>query len=339
MLELSTKIRIAGLIIAIGLSTLILDLYFTLQNPLNLKDSILISLEKGSSIKSLAKDLHAKGVLDKPNYLIVWARLTGSATKLKAGEYRVDSSDNLTSVINKIISGKVEQYKLTLVEGWTFKEILSAINDHPQVQHTIANDSISNIINQLGIDIEHPEGRFYPDTYFIPKNTNDIDVLKKAFNTMNSILDSEWSKREEGLPFKSAYEALILASIVEKESAVADERSKIAGVFINRLRNKMRLQTDPAVIYGIGDAYDGDIRYKDLRNDTPYNTYTRGGLPPTPIASPGLASIKAVLHPDKTDALYFVAFGDNSGRHHFSSNLSDHEKAVSRYQKHKLKAL
>jgi UPF0755 protein len=189
------------------------------------------------------------------------------------------------------------------------------------------------IMERLGFKGEHPEGRFFPDTYYIHKNISDTEILLRAYNVMNKQLQSMWESRDNDLPLKTAYEALILASIVEKESAAAEERPVIAGVFINRLRKRMRLQTDPTVIYGIGEQYDGDIRFRDLRKDTPYNTYTRGGLPPTPIAMPGLGALKAVMHPEKTDYLYFVAINDDSGRHVFSSTLEQHEKAVDRYQR------
>jgi len=187
-------------------------------------------------------------------------------------------------------------------------------------------------MQRLGHEGEHPEGRFYPDTYYISMGVTDTELLTRAYNEMQRVLDLEWQARDEGLPYKTPYEALIMASIVEKESAVPEERPLIAGVFTNRLRKGMRLQTDPTVIYGI-ENYDGNIRYRDLRKDTPYNTYTRKGLPPTPIALAGREAINATLHPDKTAYLFFVAFSDGSGRHVFSTNLEDHEKAVDKYQR------
>jgi UPF0755 protein len=235
--------------------------------------------------------------------------------------------------LGDVVSGRVKQYELTLLEGWTFKEFMQVVNEHEAVRHTLHNLSIEQIMKKLGFNNEHPEGRFFPDTYFIHKNISDIEILLRAHNVMDKQLQSMWQSRDTDLPFKNAYEALILASIVEKESAVAEERPVIAGVFINRLRKRMRLQTDPTVIYGMGDSYDGDIRFRDLRKDTPYNTYTRRGLPPTPIAMPGLGALTAVMHPEKTDYLYFVAINDDSGRHVFSSTLEQHEEAVDRYQR------
>jgi UPF0755 protein len=211
---------------------------------------------------------------------------------------------------------------------------LAAIKKNKVITFVLDNLSDEQIMEKLGYKGEHPEGRFYPDTYHVSRDMTDLDLLQRAYKTMQKILKSEWDKRENKLPFKTADEALIMASIVEKESAIAEERPLIAGLFINRLRKGMRLQTDPTVIYGIKN-YDGNIRYKDLRKDTPYNTYTRSGLPPTPIAMPGREAIHATLHPDKTKYLYFVAYGDGSGRHQFSKNLKDHEKAVDKYQRKK----
>lgn len=339
MQKLLTKLSVAAAIITFLAIVLMIDVFITMNDILDIQDRSFINLERGSTIKSLASDLNQKGYLERPEYLILWARLQGVTTRLKAGEYTISPGDTLIDLLDKMISGKVEQYKLTFIEGWTFKEMLDELSHHPQIVNTIADlstmrDSTDSIMQRLGYDNQHPEGRFYPDTYFIHKNTSDIDVLKRSHDAMQKILTAQWNQRDDGLPFDTPYEALILASIVEKESALAEERSRIAGVFINRLRKKMRLQTDPTVIYGMGKHYDGDIRFKDLRRDTPYNTYTRHGLPPTPIAMPGLGAINAVMHPERTDALYFVAYGDGTGRHHFSSNLRDHETAVNQYQKH-----
>lgn len=329
----SNKLYVIGIIFTLLIAAVMIDISITMNKKIISEDSLTINLKLGSSIKTLAHDLKQKGLISNTTYLRIWARLKGVTNKLKAGEYRLDSGTSLSELLDKMASGKVEQYKLTLLEGWTFKEMIEEVNRHPQIIHTISGLSPEEIMSKLGHDNEHPEGRFYPDTYFIHKNTRDTEFLKRSYNQMKNTLQTQWQHHDDTLPLKNAYEALILASIVEKESAVADERSIIAGVFINRLRKKMRLQTDPTVIYGMGDAYDGDIRFRDLRRDTPYNTYTRHGLPPTPIAMPGLAAIKAVMHPADVDALYFVAFGDGTGRHHFSSNLHDHEKAVDQYQR------
>ncbi|MCG6937049.1 MAG: endolytic transglycosylase MltG, partial [Gammaproteobacteria bacterium] len=248
--------------------------------------------------------------------------------------YLITPGSTLAGLLDNMVAGKVVQHDITLIEGSSFRQLLETIHKAPIITKQLENLSDEEIMKRLGHAGEHPEGRFYPDTYYVSRGVTDTDLLNRAYTVMQQTLEAEWQRREDDLPFKSSYEALILASIVEKETAVAEERPLIAGLFINRLRKKMRLQTDPAVIYGIKN-FDGNIRFRDLRNDTPYNTYTRNGLPPTPIAMPGRESINAVLHPDKTDYLYFVAYGDGSGRHVFSTNLKDHEKAVDQYQRKK----
>jgi UPF0755 protein len=232
-----------------------------------------------------------------------------------------------------MVKGKVRQYSLTLVEGWTFWQMLEQVRQSEILQHTLTGKSDEQIMTAIGHHGEHPEGRFYPDTYHFPKGLNDVQFLKRAYDEMQQRLQKAWRQRAVGLPFDSPYEALIMASIVEKESALPSERTRIAGVFINRLRKGMRLQTDPTVIYGLGRNFDGDIRFRDLRRDTPYNTYTRRGLPPTPIAMPGQGAIDAVMNPDTTNYLYFVARGDASGSHVFSETLEEHEAAVNKYQR------
>lgn len=306
---------------------------YTMQKTNNLDEPLIIELKRGSTIRTLANQLKQHNLLEYPEILIIWARINGYAKRLQAGEFEIHPGERLTELLDDIVTGQVRQYTLTLVEGWNFKQFMQAINQHAAIDHTLQNLTDEQIMVALGFEGEHPEGRFFPDTYFIHKNITDVDVLLRAHNVMTQTLQREWDKRDEGLPFKNAYEALILASIVEKETAVADERPLIAGVFVNRLRKKMRLQTDPTVIYGLGDSYDGDIRFRDLRKDTTYNTYTRSGLTPTPIAMAGIGAINAVLHPDQTDYLYFVAINDGSGRHKFSSTLDEHEKAVDKFQR------
>jgi UPF0755 protein len=305
----------------------------TMEKTNGLENPLIIELKRGSTVRTLANQLKQHQLLEYPEFLIIWARVNGYATRLQAGEFMIQPGETLTDLLNDIVSGHVRQYALTLVEGWSFKQFMQAINDHEAIEHTLQSMDNEQIMSALGFEGEHPEGRFFPDTYFIHKNITDVEALLRAYNVMAETLQREWDKRDEGLPFKNSYEALILASIVEKETAAADERPIIAGVFVNRLRKNMRLQTDPTVIYGIGDKYDGDIRFRDLRKDTPYNTYTRRGLTPTPIAMPGIEAIKAVLHPAKTDNLYFVAIHDGSGRHKFSSTLEEHEKAVDKFQR------
>lgn len=298
-----------------------------LETPLN------IELKRGDTVRTLANRLEQQQLIEHPQLLILWARMKGLATRLQAGEYTIHPGTSLAELINDMVSGRVRQYSLTLVEGWTFRQFIQAVDKHEAIDHTLHNLTNEQIMAALGFENQHPEGRFFPETYFIHRNITDVEVLLRAHNLMTQNLRRLWDGRDENLPFKNSYEALILASIVEKESAVAEERSVIAGVFINRLRKKMRLQTDPTVIYGLGENYDGDIRFRDLRTDTPYNTYTRRGLPPTPIAMPGIEALQAVMHPAQTDYLYFVALNDASGRHVFSSTLEQHEKAVDKYQR------
>lgn len=305
----------------------------TINTANTLDEPLILELKRGDTIRTLTRQLQQQQLVEYPELLILWARLKGYATRLQAGEYTIQPGSSLAELVVDMVNGRVRQYSLTLVEGWTFRQLMQAVDQHEAIDHVLHNLNDSQIMAALGFENQHPEGRFFPDTYFIHRNITDIEVLLRAHNLMTQNLRRLWESRDDDLPFKDSYEALILASIVEKESAVAEERSVIAGVFINRLRKKMRLQTDPTVIYGLGDSYDGDIRFRDLRTDTPYNTYTRKGLPPTPIAMPGLESIRAVMHPEQTDYLYFVALNDASGRHVFSSTLEQHEKAVDKYQR------
>ena len=309
-------------------------IYTEMNVEIDLAESDTIVFPRGSSIRTLANQLIEKDLLNNKFYFLLWGKLFRQETKLQAGEYLIAPGATLSGLLDSMVSGNVIQHNISLIEGFTFRQILQTIHESPVIIIETKELNDEEIMTKLGYAGEHPEGRFYPDTYYISRGVTDVELLQRAYRSMDEILAEEWQQRDDNLPFKSAYEALIMASIVEKESAVAEERPLIAGLFVNRLRKKMRLQTDPTVIYGI-ENYDGNIRYRDLRKDTPYNTYTRSGLPPTPIALPGREAIHATLHPDKTDYLYFVAFGDGSGRHVFSTNLKDHEKAVDKYQRKK----
>jgi UPF0755 protein len=252
------------------------------------------------------------------------------AHRIKSGEYRLEPGLTPTGLLDLLVAGKTIQYSLTLVEGWNFKQVMGAIAEHPELVQTLDSEPPEAIMAALGAPGMHPEGWFYPDTYLFPSGTTDLQFLRRTYETMQRRLAAEWEARSQGLPLESPYEALILASIVEKETGAPDERGLIAAVFLRRLERGMRLQTDPTVIYGMGERYQGNIRKSDLLRDTPYNTYTRKGLPPTPIAMPGGDSIHAVLHPAESEALYFVATGD--GRHHFSQTYEEHRQAVIDYQ-------
>ncbi len=287
-------------------------------------------VKSGTSMRELADELYADGVLPDRHTLVWLARLRGDHRRIHAGEYRFEPGISEAGILDKLVAGKSVTYQLLIPDGWTFKEILGAMADAQRLKHTVAGLSPSEIMERLGHPGMYPEGRFYPDTYFYTADTTDIAILRQAFEKMSHVLADEWAHRDPDVPYKDPYEALIMASIVEKETGAPQERPEIAGVFLNRLRRNMRLQTDPTVIYGMGDAFDGNLRKRDLLRDTPYNSYTRRGLPPTPIAMPGDAAIHASLHPAKTDALYFVARGD--GTHVFSDTLEEHNRAVERYQ-------
>jgi len=321
----------------ITVSALALDFYFFLHKPLGLAEPQVYNFAPGSSVSALARDLESRGIISNRMYFSIWARLSGSARKLKAGEYSLSSQLTTLQLFSLMKEGKVQLYSLTLVEGLNFKQMMKLIDQSAYLTHHLQGMKGEAIMQKIGHPGEHPEGMFFPDTYRFPKGMSDTVLLKQAYREMQRRLDKAWQQRNKKSPLKTAYEALTLASIVEKESAIAEERPLIAGVFINRLRKGMRLQTDPTVIYGLGDQYKGNIRFKHLRTDTPYNTYTRKGLPPTPIAMPGQGALDAVSDPDNTPYIYFVAMSDKSGRHIFSTSLKDHELAVDVHQRKRKK--
>ena len=335
----SRHIITALLIAALVLVATYAGLRNWLQQPLPLQQNTLIVFERGSSIQALSRQLQAKGLLQQPWLFRLWTRSQGIDTRLKAGEYDIAPGETLAGLLDKMLRGEVKQYSITLVEGWNFRQMMQAIARHPQIRHTLDDATVDTIMAQLSLaDTAQPlhgEGQFLPDTYYIHRDTSDRELLIRAHRALQQTLRHYWKNRQPDLPLKTPYEALILASIIEKETAVAEERALIAGVFINRLRKNMRLQTDPTVIYGMGERYQGDIRFRDLRRDTPYNTYTRHGLPPTPIAMAGRAAIEAATQPAATDYLFFVASSDGSGRHLFSTTLEQHEKKVDIHQRGK----
>ena len=302
-----------------------------LQTPLAVGDEPrLLTVEPGTSVPQIARDLAEQGLIRR-DYLFLWAaKLSGQAHALKAGEYRLEPGTTPPGLIDLLVSGRVVQHAFTIVEGWTFDELREALREAPRLQHTLAEATDEVLMQAIGAAGVQPEGRFLPDTYHYPAGTTDRQFLGRAYRAMETVLAEAWEGRAEGLPLESPDEALVLASIVEKETGVAGERPAIAGVFVRRLLKGMRLETDPTVIYGVGDEFDGNLRRRDLRADTPYNTYTRHGLPPTPIALPGRAAIEAVMHPADGDALFFVSRGD--GTHQFSATYAEHRRAVAEYQ-------
>lgn len=323
-----------GLIIfllAFVLGWLALDYRDFLDTPLAVPEQgMRLTIAPGKSLKAVTRDLARRDMLERPRFFEWHARLRGLADQIKAGEYDVRPGMTPGQFLDMLVQGKVVQYAFTIVEGWNIHQLLEALAADPVLEHSLANQSPEALMSAINADKPHPEGWFLPDTYFFVRGTTDRAVLQRAHTAMQAYLDEAWPQRDNKLPYEDSYEALIMASIVEKETAVAAERGQIAGVFVRRLQKAMRLQTDPTVIYGIGKDYDGNIRRRDLRTDTPYNTYTRKGLPPTPIAMPGRAAIDAALHPAQGKSLYFVARGD--GSHAFAETLDEHNRNVIKYQ-------
>lgn len=289
------------------------------------------TIASGSGLKSSMQKIEDAGAPVNPFLMMLLAKMTGDSTKLKAGTYELKPGTTPRGLLAQLVRGEFAQETLTIIEGWTFKQMRQTMDAHPAIKHDTAGLSDSELMAKISSDFTTPEGWFYPDTYKFAKNSSDLLIYRQAHKLMLKRLNDAWLARDSSLPYKSPYEALIMASIVEKETGKKSERTLVAGVFVNRLKLGMRLQTDPTVIYGMGENYQGNIRKRDLLTDTPHNTYTRPGLPPTPIALPGAESLFAALNPAATDALYFVARGDGSSQ--FSSNLIDHINAVNKHQR------
>ncbi len=324
-------IKYCLVIMVISALSLTLWLAYYAKSPLNLsKEAQVIIIEPNSGLSSIANQLVYQGVITNKWSFVLLARVLGKEASLQAGEYSLNANSTPYEIILSLNNGKPTQGKITFIEGKTFKEMRVKLLENDAIKNTIQHLTDAEVIALINANYPHPEGLFFPDTYYFNRGTKDTVLLKRAYETMMAKLETAWQNRESNLPYNDSYEALIMASIIEKETGKAHERPTIAGVFVNRLRIGMRLQTDPTVIYGMGEMFDGNIRRKHLREDTSYNTYTRNGLPPTPIAMPSLASIEAALHPAKTKALYFVGKGD--GSHEFSNSLVEHNRAVAKYQ-------
>ncbi|CAL61567.1 putative Aminodeoxychorismate lyase [Herminiimonas arsenicoxydans] len=306
---------------------------FWAQQPITRNDqpAIDFTINPGSGVKSSMQQIENAGAPVQPFLMMVLAQVTGNSTKLKAGSYELKPGTTPSRLLTQLVRGEFAQEALTVIEGWTFRQMREVINANPALRHDTAGLSDQDLMARISSDYKTPEGLFYPDTYLFAKNSSDLQIYKQAHNLMLKRLNEAWLARNPSLPYASPYEALIMASIVEKETGKKSERTMIAGVFVNRLKKGMLLQTDPTVIYGMGDSYKGNIRKSDLLTDTPHNTYTRSGLPPTPIALPGMESLHAAMNPAATDAVYFVARGDGSSQ--FSANLDDHNNAVNKYQR------
>lgn len=328
------KLAAVAVLLAIALGVAVLG--FQVRQFLNAamaipEDSVVFEIELGSAFATVSRDLAERGYIEHPDWYRWYARLTDKAGAVHAGEYLIEAGTTPAQLLQMFIDGDVQLYSFTIVEGWTFRELIAALIADETVEVSIVYEDWPAVLESFSAEADHPEGLFLPETYRFPKGTTGVDILRQAYELMQQTLAEEWQDRDTNLPLRSAYEALILASIVEKETALAAERPRIAGVFTRRLVQGMRLQTDPTVIYGIGVDFNGNLTRVDLRTDTPYNTYTRGGLPPTPIALPGRDAINAALHPAAGSELYFVATGLGDGSHKFSATKAEHDIAVQEY--------
>ena len=303
-----------------------------LARPLATGDTAVeIEIPRGQPLGATARALAERGWLDHPRLLVAYARLTGADERVRAGEYRIEPGTTPAALLRQFASGQVLQHSITIVEGWNFRDLRRTIEREARLGQTLRGQEDAEVMRRLGEPGQHPEGLFFPDTYLFDKGTDDLEILRRARARMQSELAAAWDERAEDVPLATPYEALILASIIEKETALAGERPRIGGVFVERLRLGMRLQTDPTVIYGIGPGFDGNLRRSDLERDGPYNTYVRAGLPPTPIALPGTGALRAAVRPDERGELYFVATGIGDGSHRFSKTHAEHERAVAEY--------
>jgi UPF0755 protein len=320
-------------LLVLGFAILAAGLVFWASRPIieSSQGPLAFDIKPGSGIRSASQQIAQSGVPLQPALFEALARITGKGAKIKAGTYEVKPGTTPAALIDQLVRGEFAQESLVIIEGWTFKQMRLAIASHKGLKQDTASWSEKELLAKVAPEHSKAEGLFFPDTYRFAKGASDLQIYRQAYSLMMKRLSDEWQKRDPDLPYRSPYEALIMASIVEKETGVEEDRTKVAGVFVNRLRLGMMLQTDPTVIYGMGERFDGNIRKRDLLTDTPYNTYTRNGLPPTPIALPGRASIAAAMHPAQTKALYFVARGDGSSQ--FSNSLEEHVRAVDKYQR------
>lgn len=328
-MRLLIRLFIAIIVLAASLAG---GLWWWSSQPLTLRASpVDFNIPTGSSLRGAITQMREAGLDVEPTLLIALARFNRADTGIKAGSYAVENGVTPNSLLDKLIRGKFTQGELTLVEGWNFRQWRARMDAHPDLKHDSRVLSEAEIIQRLNLELPSLEGWLFPDTYLFDKQSSDLDLIARAHRAMRKRLDEAWAQRAPGLPYRNSNEALIMASIVEKETGRAADRNLVAAVFVNRLRRGMMLQTDPTVIYGLGEGFDGNLRKRDLQTDTPYNTYMRFGLPPTPIAMPGLASLKAALAPATSEVYYFVARGDGSSE--FSQTLDEHNRAVNKFQR------
>jgi UPF0755 protein len=322
-----------ALLLAAGAAVLIEFEARSLDEPVRLAAPARFKVNPGASFARVAAELAGQGVIAHPRAWVFYARWSRLAPAVKAGEYEIQPGITPRELLKKMVNGQVLLHSFTIVDGWRVQDMLAALRHNPDIMTTLGNEA-PDLMDKLGLPGSPPEGQFLPETYRFISGTTDLELLRQAHAALEKELNTAWAEREPGLPLQSSRELLIMASIVEKESGLPQEIGKIAGLYLHRLQLGMRLQADPTVIYGMGDNYDGEIRSADLRTDGPYNTYTRAGLPPTPIALPGAAAIRATAHPEKSEAIYFVASPKDDGSHVFSATLEAHNAAVASYVAH-----
>lgn len=327
------KILLFAFLLSFGAAAaLVFQVKDELERPLGIDEETLYQVSSGASLRRVLTDFESRGWIGDARIHEVWLRFQ-EVTGIQRGEYLLRPDETTEMVIRRMIEGDKVMRSVQLIEGWTFRQFRHAIAANEYITHSLTDMSDAEVIARLGLDLEHPEGWFFPDTYLFERGTTDVELLRQAHRKLLTELDQAWSQRRENLPFDTPYEALIMASIIERETGVPYERAEIAGVFTRRLEQGMRLQTDPTVIYGMGDAYQGRITRTNLQTDTPYNTYTRHGLPPTPIANPGRGALRAAVNPAEGTSLFFVARGD--GSHVFSDTYAEHNAAVQHYQRNR----
>ena len=325
-----TLVAVVALMIALGALGAWQWVYAWADRPGPLPEPVVVEIEPGTGLGRVAQDLERLRVVENAALFAVFARLQDVAESVRAGEYRFAPAATPNAVLRQLVEGDVTVYRLRILEGWSVSDLMAAVGKAPALEATLAGVELGRLLTHLDLGEDHPEGQFFPDTYHYRRGATDAEILRVAYRKMQSVMEVEWNGRAPDLPYGNPSEALILASLVEKETGLPEDRARVAGVFVRRLQRGMRLQADPSVIYGLGEKFDGNLTRADLNRDSPYNTYKRAGLPPTPIALPGSAAIHAALHPADEEAMYFVARGDGSSE--FSATLAKHVQAVRRFQ-------